>query len=240
MIPAKLEELILNNQARFETRVFGLQQYSLLPCPDDCKIVIIGYDFQPANVVNDIEDGGPLTAYQGLQRVSFFDGSRYDHFLHKMSGQSLFTEGNSLTAQTNRNQQGIRPFHKVDGLYMIYNKDIGVEVSLAPQIQVFPAALNLALVSQLFPQNLSFGQDFNEYTDGGNFGGSLNATPQYSQAYSAPVTPPDFVDFNFEDSAGPHRYNATGANVYNKQEMANAWFLLVKYVVIFNRPESSR
>lgn len=235
MIPAKLEELILNNQARFETRVFGLQQYSLLPCPNDCKIVIIGYDFQPANVVNDTEDGGVNTSYQGLQRVSFFDGSRYDHFLHKMSGQSSYIQN-----FTDRARQGNRPFHKVDGLYMIYNKDIGVEVSMAPEMQVFPAALNLALVSQLYPQNLSSGQDFNEYTDAGNFGGSLNATPQYSQAYSAPVTPPDFVDFNFEDSAGPHRYNINGSNVYTKEEIANAWFLLVKYVVIFNRPESSR
>lgn len=236
MIPAKLEELILNNQARFETRVFGLQQYSLLPCPDDCKIVIIGYDFQPANVVNDTDGGGVLTSYQGMQRVSFFDGSRYDHFLHKMSGQGFYNSGSA----TSRAQQGSRPFHKVDGLYMIYNKDIGVEVAMSPSMQVFPAALNLALVSQLFPQNLSSGQDFNEYTDGGNFGGSLNATPEYSQAYSAPVTPPDFVDFNFEDSAGPHRYNSTGIDNYSKEEMANAWFLLVKYVVIFNRPESSR
>ena len=237
MIPAKLEELILNNQARFETRVFGLQQYSLLPCPDDCKIVIVGYDFQPANIVNDIEDSGVANSYQGLQRVSFFDGSRYDHFLHKMSGMSLYNSGSG----TNRAQQGTRPFHKVDSLYMIYNRDIGVEVAIAPEMQVFPAGLNLALVSQLFPQNLSSGQDFNEYTDGANFGGSLNATPQYSQAYSAPVTPPDFVDFNFEDSvAAPHRYNTTGSNVYDKNEITNAWFLLVKYVVIFNRPESSR
>lgn len=236
MIPVKLEKLILNNQARFETRVFGLQQYSLLPCPDDCKIVIIGYDFQPANVVNDTLGGGFATSYQGLQRVSFFDGSRYDHFLHKMSGTSVYQAINP----DSRSRQGTRPFHKVDGLYMIYNKDVGVEVGMAPEMQVFPAALNLALVSQLFPQNLSFGQDFNDYTDGGNFGGSLNATPQYSQAYSAPVTPPDFVDFNFEDTSGPHRYNASGINVYNKNEMANAWYLLVKYVVIFNRPESSR
>lgn len=237
MIPAKLEELILNNQARFETRVFGLQQYSLLPCPDNCKIVIIGYDFQPANVVNDTENGGINTAYQGLQRVSFYDGSRYDHFLHKMSGQSLFIN----TAQSDRARQGERPFHKVDGLYMIYNKDIGVEVSIAPEITVFPAGLNLALVPQLFPQNLSFGSDFNQYQDAlANFGGSLNATPQYSQAYTVPPVNPDFVDFNFEDGTGPHRYNSTGSNVYSKDEIANAWYLLVKYVVIFNRPESSR
>lgn len=236
MIPAKLEELILNNQARFETRVFGLQQYSLLPCPDNCKIVIIGYDFQPANVVNDTENGGQTTAYQGVQRLSFYDGSRYDHFLHKMSGQSLFDKASGL----NRAQQGTRPFHKVNGLYMIYNKNIGIEVAMSPAMQVFPATLNLALVSQLYPQNLSNGQDFNEYTDGGNFGGSLNATPEYSQAYSAPVTPPDFVDLNFEDTSGPHRYNLTGSNLYSKDEFANAWFLLVKYVVIFNRPESSR
>lgn len=238
MIPVKLEELILNNQARFETRVFGLQQYSLLPCPENCKIVIIGYDFQPANVVNDTEDGGVTTSYQGLQRVSFFDGSRYDHFLHKMSGQSFYNS--AIVNTNNRAQQGTRPFHRVDGLYMIYNKDVGVEVGIAPSMTVFPAAINLSLVSQLFPQNLSFGQDFNEYTDGGNFGGSLNATPQYSQAYSAPVTPPDFVDFNFEDSAGPHRYNSTGIDNYSNEEMANAWYLLVKYVVIFNRPESNR
>lgn len=235
MIPAKLEELILNNQARFETRVFGLQQYSLLPCPDNCKIVVIGYDFQPANVVNDTENGGTATAYLGLQRISFFDGSRYDHFLHKMSGPESTIFGGS-----GGNSRGSRPFHSVDGLYMIYNKDIGVEVSMAPQMQVFPASLNLALVSQLFPQNLSSGQDFNEYTDAGNFGGSLNATPEYFQAYSAPVTPPDFVNFNFEDSSGPHRYNTLGSNIYTKQDMANAWYLLVKYVVIFNRPESSR
>ena len=233
MIPAKLEELILNNQARFETRVFGLQQYSLLPCPDNCKIVIIGYDFQPANIVN--PTGNSDNAYQGMQRISFFDGSRYDHFLHKMSGSLNFQ-----SALSNANTRTTKPFHKVDGLYMIYNKDVGVEVGMTPSMTVFPAAINLSLVSQLFPQNLSFGQDFNEYTDGGNFGGSLNATPQYSQAYSAPVTPPDFVDFNFEDTSGPHRYNIAGSNNYSKIEIANAWYLLVKYVVIFNRPESNR
>lgn len=237
MIPAKLEELILNNQARFETRVFGLQQYSLLPCPESCKIVIIGYDFQPANVVNDTLNGGATTAYQGLQRVSFFDGSRYDHFLHKMSGQSFYNSGSA----TSRAQQGSRPFHKVDGLYMIYDKDIGVEVSMAPAITVFPSIINLSLLPQLFPQNLSFGQDFNEYQDAlANIGGSLNGTPQYSQAYGVPPNPPDFVDFNFEDGTGPHRYNFLGTNIYSNEEIANAWFLLVKYVVIFNRPESSR
>ena len=237
MIPAKLEELILNNQARFETRVFGLQQYSLLPCPNNCKIVIIGYDFQPANVVNDTENGGSETTYQGLQRVSFFDGSRYDHFLHKMSGSSLFVP----IGNVNLTGQGIRPFHKTDGLYMIYNKDIGVEVSMAPEITVFPSSINLNLVPQLFPQNLSFGSDFKEYQDASaNFGGSLNATPEYSQAYAVPPVNPDFVDFNFEDGTGPHRYNRLGSNVYDKQDIANAWYLLVKYVVIFNRPESSR
>ena len=236
MIPAKLEELILNNQARFETRVFGLQQYSLLPCPDNCKIVITGYDFQPANIVNDTFNDAS-EAYQGLQRVSFFDGSRYDHFLHKMSGQSSFIQ----TSFPDRARQGNRPFHKVDGLYMIYNKDVGVEVSMAPEITVSPSAINLNLIPQLFPQNLSFGSDFNEYQDASfNFGGSLNATPQYSQAYAVPPVNPDFVDFNFEDGSGPHRYNVSGINVYNKNEMANAWYLLVKYVVIFNRPESSR
>jgi len=236
MIPVKLEELILNNQARFETRAFGLQQYSLLPCPESCKIVIIGYDFQPANIVNDVEDGGTGTAYQGLQRVSFFDGSRYDHFLHKMSGQNAFN--NSLPDRT---RQGNKPFHRVDGLYMIYDKDIGVEVSMAPEITVFPSAINLNIIPQIFPQNLSFGSDFNQYQDASaNFGGSLNGTPQYSQAYAVPPVNPDFVDFNFEDGTGPHRYNSNGSNVYNKEEMANAWYLLVKYVVIFNRPESSR
>jgi len=236
MIPAKLEELILNNQARFETRVFGLQQYSLLPCPDNCKIVIIGYDFQPANVVNDTKDGGTATAYLGLQRIGFFDGSRYDHFLHKMSGPESTIFGGS-----GGNSRGTRPFHQVDGLYMIYNKDIGVEVSMAPQITVFPSSINLNIIPQLFPQNLSFGSDFNEYQDAlGNFGGSLNGTPEYSQAYTVPPTNPDFVDFNFEDGTGPHRYNTAGSNIYTKQDMANAWYLLVKYVVIFNRPESSR
>lgn len=236
MIPAKLEELILNNQARFETRVFGLQQYSLLPCPNDCKIVILGYDFQPANVVNDKENGGRSTSYAGLQRVSFYDGSRYDHFLHKMSGAIEY-----LDDPTNNARRSTKPFHKVDGLYMIYNRDIGVEVSMAPEITVFPANLNLNLLPQLFPQNLSFGQDFNEYQDAlANFGGSLNGTPQYSQAYSVPPVNPDFVDFNFEDGTGPHRYNLNGSNVYTKEEIANAWYLLVKYVVIFNRPESSR
>lgn len=239
MIPAGLENLILTNQARFETRAFGLQQYSVLPVQKGEKIVILGYDFQPANVVNDTFNGGRNTSYAGVQRISFFDGSRYNHFLHKMSGSVEY-----LNDATNNGRRSIKPFHSVDGLYIIYNKDIGVEVSMAPEISIQPSTINLTILNQLFNPNLSGNLDASEYSDGANFGSNFGTNPQLIQAYGTPpAAPPDFVEFNFEDTSGGtilHRYNTTGSNVYTKDEIANAWYLLVKYVTIYNNPKPSR
>ena len=65
----KLEELIWEGKARYETRAFAIQQYNLIDVPADEFIVITGYDFQPANICND--GVGGATMYQGLHRIEF-------------------------------------------------------------------------------------------------------------------------------------------------------------------------
>lgn len=230
----KLEELIWSGKARFETRAFAFQQYSILPVQDDSFIIVTGYDFQPANVVNDTTEIGP--EYQGVQRLEFFDGFRYNHYLHKMSGPPR-----GITGSSNDHRHSMKPFHSVDNLYNIYKDDVGVCVSVMPEMRVVNDTIQLNVIRNKFRDSLNTAGDNREYTDGANVGSTFNNEIEYGQAYGAgPVNNLDFTEFNFEDNVGGanvHSYNRAGSQVYSKEQgTGNMWFLNVKFVRVLESP----
>jgi hypothetical protein len=230
----KLEELIWSGKARFETRAFSFQQYSILPVQDDSFIIVTGYDFQPAGIVNDTDL--QENAYQGVQRIEFFDGFRYNHYLHKMSGAARPLQGTSVD-----HRHSLRPFHSVDNLYNIYKEDVGVCVSVMPDMRVTNDTIQLNLIRNKFRDSLNTAGDNREYTDFANVGSTFNNQPEFGQAYGGgPVANLDFTEFNFEDNVGGanvHNYNRGGSQNYSKDnDCPNMWYLIVKFVRVLESP----
>lgn len=116
MIPVKLEELILSGNATFETYQIGLTEFNVIPVKEKEFIVIIGYDFQAAN---DVRSSGDTSGRKVPQKIEFFDGFRYNHFIHKM----MDITGSSAILQDQRMVSN-------EGLYMIFKRDVGVSITM--------------------------------------------------------------------------------------------------------------
>lgn len=232
MISPKLEELIWNGQARYESRAFAIQTYNLLPVPDNEFLIITGYDFQPAQIV--LDTANAQDAYQGLHRIEILSGGNYNSYFHKMSGNSVFTSQNATAEQ----RVSEKPFHSVRELYMVCKKDIGICLSVMPDITALnPAPFDQSLTRNLFNQQSTLLNDFQQYLGFPNGVSSLNNSP-YSQAYgSGPVNNLDGTFFSFRDNATIHRYKRFPSDLYAKDEM-NLWTLVVHFVRVFNNPDN--
>ena len=231
---SKLEELIWNGQARYETRAFAIQQYNLIEVPADEFIIITGYDFQPANVCN---DGGTSAAdmYQGLHRIEVISGGSYNSFFHKMSGQSDFIP--NVTTQELRSSQ--LPFHSIRDLYIACKKDIGIQLSVAPDMTGQNSGnFDTGLAPQVFKGSTALMQEYQSYSAlPGNVSALNNSV--YSEGYnSGAVANAAGTNFTFRDTTpGQHIYNRAGQNLYSREQgVRTMWTLVVHFVRVLNKP----
>ena len=115
-IPAKLEELILEGKARFETFQAGFTEFNVIPVGSKEFIVITGYSITPANRASYSEPSTNVTST--IQRIEFFDGNRYNHFIHKMGGGAGGADNFSYD------------YHLQSDLYLTFHNDIGIMVTV--------------------------------------------------------------------------------------------------------------
>jgi hypothetical protein len=232
----KLEELIWEGKARYETRAFAIQHYNLINVPADEFIVVTGYDFQPANVVND--NVGAATMYQGLHRIEFISGGTYNAYFHKMSGQSDFIP--NVTTQELRSSQ--LPFHQIRDLYIVCKKDIGIQLSVAPDLTgQNSGAFDTSLARQVFNGATSNVQEFQTYSAlPGNVSVLNNSV--YSNAYaSGAVEGASGTNYTFRDTTPTqHQYNRSGTNLYTREQgVRTMWTMVVHFVRVFSKPNGS-
>lgn len=232
----KLEELIWEGKARYETRAFAIQQYNLIDVPADEFLIITGYDFQPANVVNNV--GGAANNFQGLQRIEILSGGTYNAYFHKMSGPSLRRA--NVNASEENNAQ--KPFHQIRGLYIVCKKDIGIQLSIAPDMTgQNSGAFDTSLARQVFNGATSNVQEYQTYSAlPGNV--SILNNSVYSNAYaSGAVAGASGTNFTFRDnSPNQHHYNRVGTDLYTRTEgVNNMWTLVVHFVRVFAKPNGS-
>lgn len=233
---AKLEELIWNGQARYETRAFAIQHYNLIEVPADEFIIITGYDFQPANIVCDLP--GANNGYQGLQRIEFISGGSYNAFFHKMSGQTDF-----IPNVTSRElESSSKPFHTIRDLYIACKKDIGIQLSVADDMTGQNSGnFDTGLAPQVFRGSTANIQEYQSYSAlPGNVSALNNSV--YSEGYaSGAVNNASGTNFTFQDTtATQHIYNRSGTNLYTRQKGVGAmWTLVVHFVRVLNKPPGS-
>ncbi len=186
-IPLKLEELILEGKAKFETFQAGFTELSVIPVGTKEFIVVTGLKFQPANRAR---YEGALGSFTTVQRIELHDGKNYNHFVAKMGGNVAVNDNSSYND------------HSYQNLYCIFKSDVGVMVTV-PQagpidLTAFRDDLTGAngntakkIVNQgtnpylLTPQNLQY------QTEGGS-AGTLNIPtnvkvngPNYSNNFAA-------------------------------------------------------
>ena len=113
-IPAKLEELILDGKARFETYQAGFTEFNVIPVQSKEFVVITGFTFHPAAVA--IYPGNNIRAT--IQRIEFFDGNNYSHHIAKMSGGTTVNEPRDLNELIQSD------------LYSVFHNDIGIMVTV--------------------------------------------------------------------------------------------------------------
>jgi hypothetical protein len=117
VIPVKLEELILAGNATFETYQIGLTEFNVIPVKEKEYIIVLGYDFQAANDVS--IPNKSVENNKVIQKIEFFDGFRYNHFIHKM----MDITGSSAILQDQRMVSN-------EGLYMIFKRDVGISITI--------------------------------------------------------------------------------------------------------------
>lgn len=116
-IPAKLEELILEGKARFETYQAGFTEFNVIPVQSKEFVVVTGLQFQPASFTKYIQSGSP-TPRATIQRVELFDGNNYNHFIAKQGGGASDT--NTVIPNS----------YDYENLYCVFHNDIGVMVTV--------------------------------------------------------------------------------------------------------------
>jgi hypothetical protein len=233
----KLEELIWEGRARYESRAFAVQHYNLIEVPADEFIIITGYDFTPANIVCDVE-GEVSEGYQGLQRIEFLSGGSYNAYFHKMSGMTRYAPAlnNSelLSAQ--------KPMHMIRDLYIVCKKDIGIQLSVANDLTgQNSGAFDADLARQVFNRATTDVQEYQNYSALPNNVSALNNSV-YSNAYaSGAVNGAAGTFYTFRDNtATQHNYNRTGSAVYDRKEgIGNMWILVVHFVRVFSKPSGN-
>jgi len=116
-IPAKLEELILEGKARFETYQAGFTEFNVIPVQSKEFVVITGFQFQPASFTKYV-GRGDFAARATIQRIELFDGNNYNHFIAKQGGKTTDTE------------DAIPASYDFENLYCVFHNDIGVMVTV--------------------------------------------------------------------------------------------------------------
>lgn len=253
MIPTQLEKLILSGKASFETYQIGITEFNVIPVQSKEFIVVIGYDFYAAN---DVSIDGVATNQKVPQKIEFYDGFRYNHFVHKM----MDVTGSSAILQDQRMVSN-------DGLYMLFKRDVGISITIprwneynwSNYVDTLDGATGKATIPTSAAQIINDG--VNEYTTTpiSSLAGTEMATPEVSSiplnrtitggTYSDQYTNGpynlgfDNNQFNFSPEARPTSYiNTTFPNAYQSvtpEQMNRAFFLNVKYVRVFEEADTN-
>lgn len=238
-IPAKLEEMILDGKARFETFQCAFTDFNVIPVESKEYIVITGFNFQAPAAVYYTD---PATFVATVNRIEFFDGTNYNHFFSKMGGQSGVTQGVSQVANFFEN------------LYLVYKKDCGVAVTIPKQDDVnwdaagYQQVLDgsngnaaAKVVNQgtnpytATPQtSLARTRGFSAGTDNVPFNRKPNAANYSSSFNGGPVPGGSTNQFNFTSEENMHYYNGfTNYATVGPQELRLGYYLSVHYVRVF-------
>lgn len=250
MIPTELEKLILSGKASFETYQIGFTEFNVIPVQSKEFIVVIGYDFQAAN---DVRKDGDTAGIKVLQKIEFYDGFRYNHFVHKMMDIS----GSSAILQDQRMVSN-------DGLYMIFKRDVGISITIpyetnydwTPYIDTLDGAVARPTIPNSAQQIVNEG--VNDYITNpiSALVGTELRTPETSSiplnrsieggTYSDQYTNGpynlgfDNNQFNFSPETRPRFYS--GQDNYEAvtiSDMNKGFFLNVKYVRVFEEADTN-
>lgn len=115
-IPAKLEEMILDGKARFETYQAGFTEFNVIPVQRKEFVVVTGLHFSPAQSTRYV--GVDSALFATIQRIEFFDGNNYNAFIAKQGGQA----GATTSFDTHE--------YIIDNLYSVFHNDVGVMVTV--------------------------------------------------------------------------------------------------------------
>ena len=236
-IPAKLEELILDGKARFETYQAGFTEFNVIPVQSKEFVVIIGLQFQPANRARYF---GAVGSFATVQRIEFFDGNNYNHFIAKMGGPISGTDNTSYN------------HFDYENLYCVFHNDIGVMVTVpihdAVDLNPFRDTIDGSngnsarkVINQgtnpylTAPQSVQFAT---ESGSAGTFNVPANVKvngPNYTNNMTGgPHTGQQTNQFQFTAEDGPVYYGGVPnySNVTPDNYREN-WYLNIQYVRVF-------
>lgn len=241
-IPAKLEELILEGKARFETYQAGFTEFNVIPVQSKEFIVITGFQFQPAALCRYV-DTAETNSRSTIQRIEFFDGNNYNHFIAKMGGSQA-------------DQNAASPNHfDYENLYCVFHNDIGVMVTvpifgpinLQPFVDTIDgSAGNSArkVINQGTNPYLTTAQTVQYATESGS-AGTFNIPgnkgindPNYTNSMTAGPHGVGSQETNqFQFTAEPGRVTYCPNTTYTQlrpEDFRISWYLNVQYVRVFN------
>jgi hypothetical protein len=235
-IPAKLEELILDGKARFETYQCAFTEANVIPVQSKEFIVVTGMLMQAAFGCRYSSVGLKST----VQRIELFDGNSYNHFFAKQGGK---------TAQT---QDDVENHVHFSDLYCVFHSDLGVMVTV-PESEAVDWSGNFQsldgsngdaarkVVNQgTNPYNanpmqvLGRTRGFSAGTDNVPFNRKPNANNYSSSFNGGPVAGGSTNQFNFTSADERVTYNNTADYpAVGPSEYRQGWYLSVHYVRVF-------
>lgn len=239
-IPAKLEELILEGKARFETYQAGFTEFNVIPVQSKEFVVITGLQFQPASLCK-YADKEPAVRRSTIQRIELFDGNNYHHFIAKMGGQDF-----DLAQET--------PNHfDYENLYCVFHNDIGLMVTvpiLGPiDLEAYTDTIDGSngnsarkVINQGTNPYLTTPQTVQYLTESAS-PGTLNIPanvkvngPNYTNNMTAgPYGGQETNQFQFTAEPTKVRYGLnTTYNALLPEDFRMNWYLNIQYVRVFN------
>ena len=235
-IPAKLEELILEGKARFETYQCAFTEANVIPVQSKEFIVVTGMLMQPAFGCRYSTVGLKSTVH----RIELFDGNSYNHFFAKQGGK---------TAQT---QDDVENHVNFSDLYCVFHSDLGIMVTVPESTPVDWSANFESLdgsngdaarkvVNQgTNPYNanpmqiLGRTRGFSAGTDNVPFNRKPNAQNYSSSFNGGPVPGGSTNQFNFTSADERITYNnAADYPDVGPAEYRQGWYLSVNYIRVF-------
>lgn len=237
-IPAKLEELILEGKARFETYQAGFTEFNVIPVQSKEFIVITGFTFLPASTAK-----YAAVSVATIQRIEFYDGNNYSHHIAKMTGGTAGTEIRDLNELVQSD------------LYSVFHNDVGIMVTVpiyqTLSLNGFNDTLNgnngntaRKVINQGTNPYLTTPQNVQYATESGS-AGTFNipgnkgvSDPNYTNSMTnGPhgVGSQETNQFQFTSHPGKVYYGVpTDYSAITPIALRSNWYLNVQYVRVFN------
>jgi hypothetical protein len=241
-IPAKLEELILEGKARFETYQAGFTEFNVIPVQSKEFVVITGFTFHPASSV--VYPGNAVRAT--IQRIEFFDGNNYSHHIAKMSGGTGSSEPRDLNELIQTD------------LYSVFHNDVGIMVTVPLNEQYDLSSFTDTIdgsngnsarkvINQGTNPYLTTAQNVQYATEGAS-AGTLNIPanvkvngPNYTNNMTGgPHTGQQTNQFQFTTEPNQVFYGNSNYAALQPADFRENWYLNVQFVRVFNSGSNVR